>query len=372
MVIIYRYISYNFIRSFFIVLLIMSTLAWITQAIGYIGLFIDKERTLIDFFKLTILMYPWVMSMLIPASLLIASVLSIDRMTKDSETVILDTSGVSLFQKFYPYIVITLLVTILHYLLTLYLAPWSMSHFRDNINEITSDIISSSFKKNQFSSPNNDYTIYVSEKSESGNFIGILIKDNYSDEIAVTYTAKNGRLINIEGQIILEMSDGIIFSENKNNDNNINRISFENYKMNLTNIFDFAESKYSKLSEKSLTELIEAIGNKIEINSSPTQIMNETHIRIASPLYAVSFLFISLFYMQKNVNYRNINIKYFLYIGSIAFLLKLSGSILANELKEHDLYYIHYIPPFSVISLYLIYLLTNNLKEFQRVNEIVK
>ncbi len=372
MVIIYRYISYNFIKSFFIVLLIMSTLAWITQAIGYIGLFIDKERTLIDFFKLTVLMYPWVISMLIPASLLIASVLSIDRMTKDSETVILDTSGVSLFQKVYPYIAITLLVTILHYFLTLYLAPWSMSNFRDNINEITSDIISSSFKKNQFSTPNNDYTIYISEKSESGNFIGILIKDNNSDEITVTYTAKNGRLMNVEGQLILEMSDGIIFSENKNTDNNINRISFESYKMNLTNIFDFAESKYSKLSEKSLTELLEAISDEIDISSSSTQIMNETHIRIASPLYAVAFIFITLFYMQKNANFRNINIKYFFYIGTIAFLLKLSGSILANELKEYDLYYIHYIPPISVISLYLIYLLTNNLKESQRVNEIIK
>lgn len=371
MVIINKYISYNFIKLFFIVLLIMSTLAWITQAIGYIGLFIDKERTLIDFFKLTILMYPWVISMLIPASLLIASVLSIDRMTKDSETVILDTSGVSLFQKVYPYIAITLLVTILQYLLTLYLAPWSMSHFRDNINEVKSDIISSSFKKNQFSTPNNDYTIYISEKSESGNFFGILIKDNNSDEITVTYTAKNGRLINVEEQIILEMSDGIIFSENKNN-NNIDTISFKNYKMNLTNIFDFSESKYSKLSEKSLTELIESISSEIEINSLSTQIMNETHMRIASPLYTIAFLFISLFYMQKNANFRNINIKYFLYIGSITFLLKLSGSILANELKEHELYYMHYILPTSVILLYLIYLLTNNLNEFRRVNEIIK
>jgi len=115
MSIIYRYISYNFIKAFFIVLLIMSTLAWITQAIGYVDLFIDKERALIDFFKLTILMYPWVISMLIPASLLIASVISIDKMTKDSENVILDTSGISLLQKVSPYVSITLLVTILNY-----------------------------------------------------------------------------------------------------------------------------------------------------------------------------------------------------------------------------------------------------------------
>ena len=370
MSIIYRYISYNFMQSFFIVLLIMSTLAWITQAIGYIGLFIDKEKTLIDFFKLTILMYPWVISILIPASLLIASVLSIDKMTKNSETVILDTSGISLLQKVYPYISITLLVTILHYTLSLYLAPWSMSHFRDNINEIRSDIISSSFKKNQFSTPNDDYTIYISEKNDSGNFIGIMIKDNNSDQITVTYTAKEARLVNIQEQIILEMSDGIIFSENKYN-NNINKISFGNYKMNLSNIFDFVESKYSKLSEKSLTELIDAISNEIELNASSTQIMNETHSRIASPLYSLTFIFISLFYMHRNNNFRSINFKNFLYVGSIAFLLKLSGAILTNEIKKYDLYFMHYIIPISVISVYLTYLILYNIKELRQINEII-
>ena len=371
MSIIYRYISYNFIKAFFIVLLIMSTLAWITQAIGYVDLFIDKERALIDFFKLTILMYPWVISMLIPASLLIASVISIDKMTKDSENVILDTSGISLLQKVSPYVSITLLVTILHYSLSLYLAPWSMSHFRDNINEIRSDIISSSFKKNQFSTPNNDYTIYVSEKNDSGNFIGIMIKDNNSDEITVTYTSKEARLINIQEQIILEMSDGIIFSENKY-DNSINRISFENYKMNLSNIFDFAENKYSKLSEKSLSELIEAVSNEINFYASPTQIMNETHSRIASPLYALTFIIISLFYMQRNSNFRTINFRYFLYVGLIAFLLKLSGTILSNEIKAYNLYFMHYIIPISVISVYLIYLILYNLKELRQINEIIK
>ena len=43
-----------------------------------------------------------------------------------------------------------------------------------------------------------------------------------------------------------------------------------------------------------------------------------------------------------------------------------------TELKEQNLCYMHYIPPISVISLYLSYLMTYNLKEFQRVNEIIK
>ena len=141
--------------------------------------------------------------------------------------------------------------------------------------------------------------------------------------------------------------------------------------MNLSKIYEFVERKYSKLSEKALTELIDASSNEIELNASTTQIMNETHSRIASPLYTVTFIFISLFYMHRNNNFRSINFKNFLYVGSIAFLLKLSGAILTNEIKKYDLYFMHYIIPISVISVYLTYLMLYNIKELRQINEII-
>lgn len=370
---IYRYISLNFIRSFFIVLLVMSTLAWITQAIGYIDLFINKQRTLADFFNLTILIYPWVISLMIPASLVIAALMTMDKMKKDSETVILDSSGISIIQKVSPFIIVTLIITILLYFLTLYFAPWSMSQFRDNINSIKSDVISSSFKKNQFSSPKNDYTIYVSEKTDANNFIGIMIKDSKSNEITVTYTAKKARIISVEEQIILEMYDGMIFSKNKNDkESDLNRISFESYRMNLSNILEFTDIKHFKLREKSLGELFDAISEQIEFDNSPIQIKNELHSRLSSPLYAIAFIFISLFYLQKDTNFRNINLKYFFYVGSICFLLKFLGIILTNELLKYELYLLHYSLPVSVICLYITYLFLSHIRELRHINAVIK
>lgn len=369
----YRYISINFIRSFFIVLFVMSTLAWITQAIGYIDLFIDKQRTLSDFFNLTILIYPWVISLMIPTSLLIAALITMDKMKKDSETVILDSSGISLFQKVSPFIIVTLIITIFLYFLTLYFAPWSMSQFRDDVNSIRSDVISSSFKKNQFSSPENDYTIYVSEKTDTNNFIGIMIKDSKSDDITVTYTAKNARIINVQEQIILEMYDGMIFSKNKDDkENEINRISFESYRMNLSNIFEFTDIKNYKLREKSLDELFDAISDQIEFDKSSIQIKNELHSRLSSPLYAIAFLFISLFYMQKDTNFRNINLKYFFYVCSICFLLKLLGIILTNKLFKYELYLLHYSLPVFVICFYITYLFLSHIRELRHINAVIK
>ena len=75
---------------------------------------------------------------------------------------------------------------------------------------------SSSFKKNEFRSPNGDYTIYVSEISDNNDFLGIIIKDMQSSDITITYTAKVARIIDVEDQIILEMENGKIYSENLN------------------------------------------------------------------------------------------------------------------------------------------------------------
>ena len=160
------YITVNFIRTFFIVLFVMSTLAWLTQIIDDLTLILDRDRTINDFLGLTILLYPYIVSIMAPSSILIASIIIIDRMTRDSEILIMNASGISLMQKIFPFVMTSLLITTLIYVLSIHVSPLAMKDFREKINEIKSDIISSSFKKNEFRSPDSDYTIYVSDISE--------------------------------------------------------------------------------------------------------------------------------------------------------------------------------------------------------------
>ena len=152
------YVTQNFFKTFVIVLLVISTLAWLTQIIDDLALILDRDRSIYDFFGLTILLYPYIVSIMAPSSILIASIIVIDRMTRDSEMVILNASGISLMQKIMPFISASIFITVLIYILSLHVSPLAMKDFREKINEIKSDIISSSFKKNEFSSPDSDYT----------------------------------------------------------------------------------------------------------------------------------------------------------------------------------------------------------------------
>ena len=364
------YVAVNFIRTFFIVLFVISALAWLTQIIDDLTLILDRDRSIADFFSLTILLYPYIVSIIAPSSVLIASIIVIDRMTRDSEMVILNASGISLIQKISPFLVATIFITLLIYILSIHVSPMAMKDFREKINEIKSDIISSSFKKNEFSSPDGDYTIYVSDISDNNDFLGIIIKDMKSSDVIITYTAKVARIIDVEGQIILEMENGKIYSENLNlSDKETSAIVFEEYKINLSNIFKAVDSTYFKASEKSLRELFNISNiSSGEDGAKRIEYMNEAHMRISNPLYAIAFLFISLFFLQKDLNFRSIKSSDIVVVAACSFLVKFCGLVLSNKIMVYELYFLHYMVPLFIICAYLIKLILGHMKEVKYSN----
>ncbi len=364
------YVTFNFIKTFLVVLFVMSTLAWLTQIIDDLTLILDRDRSIQDFFGLTILLYPYIVSIMAPSSILIASIIVIDRMTRDSEMVILNASGISLMQKIGPFVKVSIFITILIYVLSLQVSPIAMKDFSEKINEIKSDIISSSFKKNEFRSPDTDYTIYVSDISDKSDFLGIIIKDMKSKNSVVTYTAKVARIIDLNDQIILQMEDGKIYNENLNLSNKeTSIIAFEEYKINLSNIFKAVDRAYFKASEKSLGELFNAgLNSSTQDSLKNIEYINEAHIRISNPLYAMTFLFISLFFLQKDLNFRSIKSSDIILVAICSFSVKLSGLVLSNKIMVYELYYLHYVIPLFVIGAYLIFLFISHAKEVNHTN----
>ena len=364
------YVTQNFFKTFVIVLLVISTLAWLTQIIDDLALILDRDRSIYDFFGLTILLYPYIVSIMAPSSILIASIIVIDRMTRDSEMVILNASGISLMQKILPFVSASIFITVLIYILSLHVSPLAMKDFREKINEIKSDIISSSFKKNEFSSPDSDYTVYVSDISDNNEFRGIIIKDMKSNDLIITYTAKNARIIDVDDQIILEMENGKIYSENLNlSDKETSTIIFEEYTVNLSNIFRSADGSYFKASDKSLGELFD-VGKILtaEDRARSVEFMNEAHIRISNPLYAIAFLFISLFFLQKDLNFRNIKSSDIILVATCSFCVKLSGLVLSNKIMDYELYFLHYVVPTAVIGVYVMFIIISHYRETKYKN----
>ena len=347
----------------------MTSLAWISQTLRYIPLIIEKDRSIIDFLSLTSLLYPWLLTLMAPSSLLIACVIVLDRMIRDSELVILNSSGVSPYQKTIPFLKISILITLLIYIFSIYITPWSMQNFRGKLTNIKSDIISSSFQENEFITPDEHYTIFIADRNADGDFIGVIINDTSNDKNMVTYTSRQAKLYSLYDQIILEMIDGQIFNSNKQGvDKEIDIISFENYNINLSNVISTAQNVYFKPSEKSLEELLNPPNTSSEEIERNIQFKNEAHIRLSNPLYAISFVFIALFFLQKDLNSRLLKSRYIIYVAGISFSIKIMGISLSSKIRNFELYFIHYTIPLSIIISYLLYIFFITQKEIKTKN----
>ena len=191
-----------------------------------------------------------------------------------------------------------------------------------------------------------------------------------SSDVIITYTAKVARIIDVEDQIILEMENGKIYSENLNlSDKETSAIVFEGYKINLSNIFKAVDSSYFKASEKSLRELFNVSNiSSSEDSAKRIEYMNEAHIRISNPLYAIAFLFISLFFLQKDLNFRSIKSSDIIVVAICSFLVKLCGLVLSNKIMVYELYFLHYTIPLFIICAYLANLILGHVKEVKHTN----
>ena len=345
-----NYISNNIISTFLVTLFVMSSLAWISQTIRYIELIIQKDRTIIDFISLTILLFPWLISIMAPSCMFIATIIVLDRMIRDSETIILHASGLRPHSQWMSLIKISLLITIFIYINNIFITPWCMQEFREKITTIKSDIISSSFKESEFISPDDNFTIFVNEKEKNGVLHGIIINDKSKKDSTVTYTAKRAYISKIEGNLILEMEDGKIFNSNQLEISEPTEILvFDNYSINLSNILSTASTVFFKPTDKSLRQLLfpDNVKNQLE----KIDMKNEAHSRLSNPLYTLAFVFVALFYMNKNLNLRSHRYKYIFYASAVAFIIKITGIYITSVIQNIELYYLHYtIPVISLIA----------------------
>ena len=92
---IYKYFFYELIRYFAVVLFALTAIIWTIQAVNFLDLVTDDGHAFKIYFFYSILTLPKILTKLIPFSFLIASILTILKMEKDNELIILWTSGLN-------------------------------------------------------------------------------------------------------------------------------------------------------------------------------------------------------------------------------------------------------------------------------------
>ena len=92
---IYKYFFYEFINYFVVILFALVAVIWTIQAVNFLDLITDDGHAIGVYLLYSLLTVPKIITKLIPFAFLSASILTILKLEKENELVILWTSGLN-------------------------------------------------------------------------------------------------------------------------------------------------------------------------------------------------------------------------------------------------------------------------------------
>jgi len=185
---IYTYIFHEFIRYFVVVLFAFTAIIWTIQAINFLDLVTDDGHAFRIYLMYSFLTITKVLTKLIPFSFLIASILTILKLDKDNELILLWTSGLNKIHIVNLMFRISILLVFVQLLMATIINPKTLNISRNLLKNSELQFVPSLLKVKQFNDTLKGLTVFVDKKNIDGSYENIFIKD--------------------EGRVLTQISDG--------------------------------------------------------------------------------------------------------------------------------------------------------------------
>ena len=317
---IYNYITLELIKSFILILFSLSLIAWTVRAVNFLDLIVDSGYSTSTYFIYSLLNLTNILTKFIPLSFLLALLLTIVKLERQNELLVLWTSGIAKFKVTNLFFFISLIVLLFYIIFATIITPSALYKSRSLIKQSGVDTVTNLLKPNTFSDAFKGLTFYIGEKDD--NIVkNIFIRDdssNLNNLLPEKSSAKNKTVIAERGiinknKIILE--NGFIQSFEK--DNTVRTIQFNKTLLNFDNM-DNRVIKDVKIQETSTLKILNCLKNHYYNKLSDEYVKNcpkdnieiviETFSRrILMPLYIplVSILisFILIYTKNKKKNF---------------------------------------------------------------------
>ena len=243
-----RYMLSQLLVLFGFFSLILVSVYWVNRAIGLFDQLISDGQTALVFLEFTILTLPYVILIVLPISAFVAAVYVTNRLSSESEMIVLQTAGASTFRIARPVIFFGLVVAILVSILGHILVPAARTELAKRGQEISRDVTARFLKAGQFIHPSDDITVYVRRISEQGELEELFLEDGRSSDAIVTYTAESAVLVRAETGPRLVMFDGLAQTLERAT-GRISTVAFEDFAYDVGALIDENRTRRRDLRE---------------------------------------------------------------------------------------------------------------------------
>ncbi|HEY7842050.1 MAG TPA: LPS export ABC transporter permease LptF [Bradyrhizobium sp.] len=282
-----RYIFRTTLASFALVLISLTGVIWITQALRGIDLMTSQGQTIVTFLGLTSLVIPALILIIAPVALMIAISHTLNKLATDSEIIVMNAAGFSPFRLFRPFVYATVVVALLVAFIAAYLAPDGMRRIKQWDAEITADVLTNVLQPGRFAQLDQNLTIRIRERAPGGLLMGIFIDDRRDPKERISIVADHGTVVQSGSNSFLVLEDGNLekFEAGKR-DPAI--VAFGRYAFDMSKFSQHGDVALG-IRERYLWELVSPDENDPMYKQVPGQFRAELHDRFMSPIYPFAF-----------------------------------------------------------------------------------
>ena len=171
---IYKYIFYEFLRYFSVALFALAIITWTIQSVNFLDLVTEEGHAFQTYFIYSIFTLSKVLTKLIPFCFMLALILTLTKLEKDNETIIMWTAGLNKIYIVNLIFRISIIIMLLQLFLTSLINPKMLNFSREVIKNSQLQFVPTLLKEKQFNDSVEGITIFIGKKIQDGktNLLG--------------------------------------------------------------------------------------------------------------------------------------------------------------------------------------------------------
>src|SRR6478609_6114503 len=341
-----RYIFRTTLGSFAVVLISLTGVIWITQALRGIDLMTSQGQTILTFLGITSLVIPALVLIIAPIALMIAISHTLNKLATDSEIIVMNAAGFSPFRLFRPFFFATCVVAVMG----AFLAPDGMRRIKQWDAEITADVLTNILQPGRFAQLDQNLTIRIRDRLPGGVLGGIFVDDRRDPKERVTIIADHGTVLKTDTGSYLILEDGNLerFEVGKRDPA---LVAFGRYAFDMSK-FSQGRDVALGIRERYIWELVSPDENDPLVKQLGGQFRAELHDRFMAPVYPFAFAVLTFAFLgtpRTTRQSRNFSVG-----GSIlaVFGLRMAGfACSVMTVKTPEMAIVQYLMLFSAIGI---------------------
>ena len=260
---------------------------WLTQSLRLIDLIVNRGLPLSLFFYMATLLLPRFLTIVLPIAVFCATLFTYNRLSSDSELVVLRAAGLSPMTIARAGLIAGALVSMAMALLNFYLLPASYREFKDLQHAIRSDYSNILMQEGVFNTIGDGITVFIRARGGAGELRGILVHDSRNPSQQVTMMAERGALVRAdEGLRVILLNGNRQYVDRQKGE--LSLLYFDRYVVEIAGSEAPSYVRYRDPRERYLPDLL-APGNSPDDRRNRNKLIAEGHNRLTTTILPLTY-----------------------------------------------------------------------------------